>query len=503
LAVSICDSQGHPLAGASAQLRLQGETKSQSVHVDVHGRYDFTGLHPGTYTLQAEMAGYGDISYGPFTLQAGEGKRVTLTLPPSGASSKASTSLQFSDEPQFTIAGIKDPTNFGGHGSNATAPAEDELARKVASLPGPVPALAPMSAGAERALRQAADRQPVDFDANHRLGKLLLDQRRPREALAYLQRASQLKPADYQNNYELALAYRSTAQYDQARATLRAMLANRDDAKLHNLLAEVEEARGESLQAAREYERAAQLEPSEANLFDWGAELLRHRATEPAVEVFGKGHRLFPDSIRMAIGLGVSWLVQGSYDRAVRYLCHASDLDPGNPQPYLFLGKIQEVEPISLAGVSERLARFVRLRPRDAQAKYYYALSLWKRPQSRSDASHAAQVSSLLQEATHLDRGYAAAYLLLGVVQAEQQNYTEALFSYKKAIAADPALAEAHYRLAQSYVRSGDQIKARAEIQIYQQLAKEKVRRAESERDRMQQFVYTLRGSKSAAARPR
>ena len=60
------------------------------------------------------------------------------------------------------------------------------------------------------------------------------------------------------------------------------------------MLGDVEEKLGNSLEAVREYQRAAELNPSEANLFDWGTELLIHRAFEPATEVFNEGNRLFP-----------------------------------------------------------------------------------------------------------------------------------------------------------------------------------------------------------------
>jgi hypothetical protein len=76
------------------------------------------------------------------------------------------------------------------------------------------------------------------------------------------------------------------------------------------------ERRGDALEAARKYQRAAELDASEPNLFDWGTELLMHRAAEPATEVFAKGHRLFPQSLRLLLGLG-------------RRLVRARQLQPG------------------------------------------------------------------------------------------------------------------------------------------------------------------------------
>jgi tetratricopeptide (TPR) repeat protein len=82
---------------------------------------------------------------------------------------------------------------------------------------------------------------------------------------------------------------------------------------------------GNALEAVREYQRAAELNPSESNLFDWGAELLTHRAADPAIEVFTRGNRLFPRSARMLLGLAVACYARGSYDQAARHFFEAAD----------------------------------------------------------------------------------------------------------------------------------------------------------------------------------
>jgi len=85
------------------------------------------------------------------------------------------------------------------------------------------------------------------------------------------------------------------------------------------------------------------LSPSEINLFDWGAELLLHRAYEPASEVFGQRAAAVSGIVRMAMGVGVAAYALGAYDLAAQRLCEASDVDPSDEKPYLFLGKLQAV----------------------------------------------------------------------------------------------------------------------------------------------------------------
>ena len=75
----------------------------------------------------------------------------------------------------------------------------------------------------------------------------------------------------------------------------------------------------------------------------------------------------------------------------------------------------------------EKLHRFVVLQPENAEANYYYAVSLWKSRQSSQDAASAAQIESLLNTAIRLDPGFGAAYLQLGVLHSEQRNSQKAI----------------------------------------------------------------------------
>jgi tetratricopeptide (TPR) repeat protein len=416
-----------------------------------------------------------------------------------GAGAQRATAAQpeFFDEPKFTVAGVTDTSNPGGHGSDVIWRTQEALAKETTSLRKQESATGSSAPITENSLREAA-REPGNFEANHRLGKLLLDDGKARDALPYLEQASRLNPEDYENAYELALAYADAGDYEHSLTNARALLAHQDKARqdkaeVHHLLGEVEEKLGNPLEAVHEYQRAAELDPSEPNLFDWGAELLLHHAPEPASEVFGKGNRLFPRSSRMLVGLGVAWYARGSDDQATACLCQAADLNPNDPTPYLFLGKIQNAEATASDQIGERLKRFAALQPEDALANYYYAVSLWKQRKGPEDTENLPLVESLLQKAVHLDPKLGAAYLQLGILYAERKEFSKAVSAYEKAVDADPGLEAAHYRLAQAYRRTGENSKAEHELQIYEQISKETAQRAERERRELQQFVYTLR----------
>ena len=494
------DSAGRPLPNATVSLQLATGTETlasptQITRTDSAGAYHFAGLREGVYTLRAEMSGYGRAIAGPLSLAQKETKKIDLALvstkasepqsAPAGASATGKPAAQapeFFDEPQFTVAGVTQATNSGGHGSDTVLRTTEALARATVSLSNESAASspAPASAAAEGALRDAAARVPESFEANRQLGEFLAVDGKSAEALGYLERASQLNP---------------------------------ENPELHHALGDIEEKLGNPLQAVREYQRAAELDSSELYLFDWGTELLTHRALEPATQVFAKGNRLFPKSLRMLVALGVAWYARGSYDQATQCLANASDLAPDNPAPYLFLGRMQSVETTPSAESVERLARFARVQPDNALANYYYAVSLSKEPAHDSasvadgDRERSARVESLLQKAVHLDPKLGAAYLQLGIFYSRRADFSQAIAAYQKAIEvsreqaspqfANPqleeTLEEAHYRLAQAYLRTGFRTKAQEQLQLHNQLAKKTKEDTERGRREIQEFVISLR----------
>jgi tetratricopeptide (TPR) repeat protein len=252
-------------------------------------------------------------------------------------------------------------------------------------------------------------------------------------------------------------------------------------------LGDVKEPPGDPLAAARQYQHAAEQDPSERNLFDWGAELLAHRATGPAIEVFTRGNRRFPRSTRMLLGLAVAYYASGSYDQAAQRFFEASDLNPTDAGPYLFLAKVQSSAITESDGYLERMARFAKLEPANAWANFYYAASLWKK---KGDAQ---QVEALLEKALQLDPTLADAHLQLGIIYSARKDFPQAIAAFDKAIALDPRMEEAHYRLAQVYARTGENLKAQKEFEIHHQLVKESSEQAERERREIQQFVIELR----------
>jgi tetratricopeptide (TPR) repeat protein len=484
------DAGKRPLAKVKVSLDDQVEGRTQATLTDAVGHFRFAGVGASTYMLRVRKPGYLDGTEGPFATARGETKTLNLQMAgekDSASGKSAAQAMEYSDEPQFTVAGVTDPSNVGGHGSNVTLPTKEALARETASL----------GAGASVPNKPAVPNErggvlpgvPAgDFAQDLKVGRELLEVGQADQAIAYLKQAVELKPMDYSAGYSLAVAYQKSGDVKRADQAVQTLLAREERAELHGLLAEVRESEGKPVDAAREYQRAAEMEPSEENLFAWGAELLLHHAYAPASEVFGKGHRLYPRSVRMLVGLGASAYGQDLNERAARWLLQAIELEPSDARPYLFLGKVQEVaksEPPEWVGA---FRRFVELHPKDAWAHYYYTVALEKQRRGERDF---VERETELQKAIAIDPRFGDAYLKLGLLDEEKGELVKAVASLQKAVEFTELPDEAHLRLAQVYRRMGETDKARGESELYEEVSQRKKEKMERERRELGQFVFT------------
>ena len=349
---TVRDAQGRAVSQAQVQLQGKDSKDVLSATTDAQGLYRISNLQHGTYVLRA-VGGSGTAEISSLALGPNESKTVDVVL--GSAASSAQTTPQFHDEPQFTVSGVTDTTNLGGHGSDTVVRTRESLAKETAALTQPTAKGAGANASAtEKSLRSELDHTPGSFEANYRLGLLLLENNKAEEGMQFLRHAAEIQPGN---------------------------------ALVHHALGDAGEKAGDPLAAVREYQRAAEIDPSEPFLFDWGSELLLHHAPEPAIEVFSKGNSRYPKSARMLIGLGAAAFARGANEQAVQRMCEASDLNPVDPTPYRFLGKMLRAGNRPSQDEIDKLQRFVKLQPQNAEANYYYAVALWK---SRKDPNDPA-----------------------------------------------------------------------------------------------------------------
>lgn len=487
------DVAGNPVEDAVVYLESPS-AETRSLLTDAKGRYQCSAT-AGSYTLRVTKAGFSEMTLGPFELREGMPKTLDIALKPKNYPNPTSSAVpQFYDEPQFTVAGVANIANHGGHGSDTVSRTAQSLAKDVATLDKNSPTAANSAPSADEAsLRAKLARDREGFQANAQLGLHLARDGKNVEAIPYLEKAHQKHPEETHLALVLAQAYVETGRLGSARYVATATLAAHDEADLHHLLADIDEKQKDPVAAVHEYQRAAELDPSEPNLFDWGTELLTHRAFEPALQVFSKGNHLFPQSARMLLGLGVTEYGAGSPELAAKHVCAASDIEPASLVPYLVLGKMQVVETGPSPCVTDKLERFARLHPENALANYYYASRLWAQRKESDSADTDPQVEALLDKAIALDPHLAPAHLQFGMLWEERKDDSKAISAYQSAIAADAQLSAPHYRLAQVYRRTGETAKAEEELALSDQLSQKTTQQAEQEAREIPQFVYTLR----------
>ncbi len=419
-----------------------------------------------------------------------------------GSSGATHQEIEFSDQPNFTVAGVTDWTAVGGHGSDSTLRASEDLARQTLILKmsdggrdGIAEPNEKRNQAEESQLRAALATNPKSYAANRNLGEYYLRSARYQQAVPLLEAAATAGGDRPEEEYDLALACRGVGDAAQARRHVQRALAKGDRAAYHQLSSELEEQLGDPLKAVGEAERAAQLEPSEENLFHWGSELLLHRAVWQAEEVFARGSKAFPNSARLKMAWGTALFAGARYRDAAQEICAASDLNPFDSQPYLFLGKVNLAAPAALPCVEQKLARFVQLKPDDAVAHYLYAMELQRQDHSAANG----RVKELLTRAVVLNPQYAEAYLELGILSSDEGRFPEAISFYEKAVRADPLQGEAHYRLGIAYDRVGEKAKARQELQLHDTLEEQQADAVEQQRRQVKQFLVQLQDQPPAA----
>ncbi len=325
----------------------------------------------------------------------------------------------------------------------------------------------------ERRLLQAAAREPNNPQVLGSLGEYYLQNERWRESVRWLTKAYAPSGKSETIGYDLAYATMQAGDLENAKQQIDRMLAQADNAKLHNLLGEVDDRRGDYLAAAREYHRAAEIDPSESNIFDLATFLLQHKnyvgSLDDSIKFFRYGVAQFPHSSRMMVGLGVALYAANEYDEAVRVFCAAVDLDPKDQRPIQFLGRASRVSPALAEEVDRRLKDFAERYPDNAATNYFYALSLWERgggPERRN----LAQIERLLQKAQILSPRWYEPHYQLGVLYESEARYPDALREMNRAVKIDPGFFPAHFRLAVLYNRTGEKDKAAAEASIVKRL---------------------------------
>jgi Flp pilus assembly protein TadD len=125
----VCNASGEPVAGVSVKLERDANSPAQETKTAANGLYVLNIPDAGIYRLRAEKEGYRPQLLEKMQLDPGK-KRLDLVLQKIAAAG----AIEFSDSPDFTVAGLTDWSNVGLHGSEASVKTSESLLKETAAL---------------------------------------------------------------------------------------------------------------------------------------------------------------------------------------------------------------------------------------------------------------------------------------------------------------------------------------------------------------------------------
>ena len=93
----------------------------------------------------------------------------------------------------------------------------------------------------------------------------------------------------------------------------------------------------------------------------------------------------------------------------------------------------------------------------------------------------------------------AEGWQLAAIVQSQSGDWVGARASYEKAAVIRPSLPDPHFRLAQIYKRSGDELRASHELQTFERLKQSDAVAVEERRREIRQFVIVPNASSDSS----
>ena len=335
-------------------------------------------------------------------------------------------------------------------------------------------------------LRKAALLEPQNSATQSNLGQALMQANQPAAAAKAFAVATTAAPENWGLRYNWALALYTGGSTAQAGSVLAKIPAAAMTDQAQALAGDIEEKLGHFKEAVLHYQAAAQMNPSEANLYTLTVEFLRHWTWDEALQIANYGASRYPAATRFKVAAGIALYGNSKYPAAVEALAPLLANDPDNALYADLLGRscslIAEGENADCNGLEE----FARRHPDNARAALYAATGILHRPAAEQDT---AKVERFLNQAITADPKLAQAYYQLGVLEQQRSQWKESAVVLEKAIALRPAYPEAHYRLSRAYSHLGMREQAQQQMALQQQYSQQE---KDNLNARMQEVVTFL-----------
>jgi tetratricopeptide (TPR) repeat protein len=286
-----------------------------------------------------------------------------------------------------------------------------------------------------------------------RSAELLAQAEQHEEAAREFARALAFSGKDPNIAYNLAVERYAAGKIEPALQELNSLRQNADSAEVEDLIADIEEQRGDGTGAIRDHENAANLAPSEERYrLTLGAALLRTHAYQRAQEIFQKAIEAFPNSARSYVGFALAMYMMEQYEESASAFLHAAQLENNSGRIWNYLGSTQTENP---SGPSQQaidgLCTRADANPRDAVAAEWCGALLFRKAYITGDRAGSEPAIARLRLATALAPKDPVAYCFLGRALFWSGKTLEARRWLETCVRLDPESAEEHYRLSQVY----------------------------------------------------
>ena len=338
---------------------------------------------------------------------------------------------------------------------------------------------------AESQLAAAARLDPQNPQTLSALGQARMLLNNPAGAArAFSQAAARVSPSpDLLYNWALALS--RTGQTAAAANVLERIPADQVSGESESLAGDVDEKLGNSLAAIKHFQRAAEIDPSEANLYALTVEFLRHWTWDAATTNAAYALQKYPASTRLQLALGVALYGGKRFPDAAKVFDGLLQNEPGNTMYADMLGRTCG----EIAGGNrncDTLVTFSNQHPGNSSAAFYAARQILGRPHSSADLDEAEK---LLRRATATDPTSADAWYQYGLLEAERKQWPQCAGMFEKATTLRPDFASAHYQLALADSHLGRESDRKRELALFQTYRRQEKERVDTEVRKMTVFL--------------
>jgi tetratricopeptide (TPR) repeat protein len=348
------------------------------------------------------------------------------------------------------------------------------------SVPSSKEAAAALAAGefkqAENELQTILKSAPADVHALNLLAIVRVQQRREADAEVLFKKAIALQPDFAGAQAGLGLLYAQLGKDDLAIVPLQASLKLDPGRKdVEAVLISIWRSQAHDAVEHNELEKALalliearKLDPANADVqYEFAMVALRMNLFADAIDAFDQVLESRTDDPAALYGLGRAKMSVARFDDAEQAFERYVQLRPADASGHYALGfTLQALQRPSSART--QYERSISLQP--LQTESYFQLGLLALEAGDTDGA-ATQFEHVLGRAPQ----HAGALTGMGRVSFQKKRYEEAAAFFKKAIASNPSLREAHYYLGLSYSRLRRKEDSERELQIASQIEHEQV----------------------------